>query len=644
MRYLRLLGLLLLSLSFRAQITIIGHNMINDVPLKQTRIVVLRGSVVSETLHTQGKTDFRLQLDFGHVYRVYFENDRSPRMYLEIAGDNVPVDKYEYRMTYEMNVPFVDRYDEDVDTTVFRKPFHRVIFNGRSKMVDDTSYNNAFARNILKKPEERIPPKDMAPASLPSIVAGRVYLSGKTRLPIANRPISVIGHNGGVIKSTTTNRSGGFVFTNVHISDASKIRMELQETDGFAGLVSLASTSQSLVSETRAVNRACEWALQKSQFFQLVDNNYSSNIGGKLVSASPREKKFYADKTVYLSNKLNTVVKQTKTSKLGTFVFEDIKPDHHYLLGINENEIDQGAKVDLLNKDDRYVGTLDSLAGIRSSLRLHADQNDQRFNELTIAEDDMKMDVKGTIYGDNVNNPIGKLKIVLLNDQYQVIDSAITSDYGTFKFKYLPFLKRFYLSAENSDNILDVFKNILIYSSDDNLIKIMTHQKGTRFRYQPVATEITHLRDIEIADPWLDLLEPGEPELTAAVSGTTLPAEKTIAENILFETARYDITDASKEILDKIILVMNTNRSLKIEIGAHTDSKGSAASNLRLSEMRAKTVKDYITAAGIGQLRITTRGFGESRLLNDCGDAAPCSEVEHAQNRRIEFRILGEQD
>ena len=61
---------------------------------------------------------------------------------------------------------------------------------------------------------------------------------------------------------------------------------------------------------------------------------------------------------------------------------------------------------------------------------------------------------------------------MLLNDAYQVIDSAITDDFGAFKFKYLPFLKRFYLSAENSNNILDIFSNILVYSKDDNLIKI----------------------------------------------------------------------------------------------------------------------------------------------------------------------------
>jgi outer membrane protein OmpA-like peptidoglycan-associated protein len=172
----------------------------------------------------------------------------------------------------------------------------------------------------------------------------------------------------------------------------------------------------------------------------------------------------------------------------------------------------------------------------------------------------------------------------------------------------------------------------------------MTHQKGTKFKYQPVATEMSSLRDIEIDDPWLELVDPSPTKLVASTNTTLIsaPPSKAIVENILFETGKYDIDDASKEILDKIILVLNANKSLRIEVGAHTDSKGSEAANLKLSEMRASTVKKYITNAGIDGQRILTKGYGESHLLNKCKDGEACSELEHAQNRRIEFRILGE--
>ena len=263
------------------------------------------------------------------------------------------------------------------------------------------------------------------------------------------------------------------------------------------------------------------------------------------------------------------------------------------------------------------------------------------FNELSISDAEVKMDVKATIFGDNVNNPIGKLKVLLLNSEYQVIDSAVTDDFGTFKFKYLPFLKRFYLSAENTDNILDVFQNILIYSSDDNLVKIMTHQKGSKFSYNPVSTEMTRLRDIELQDPWLELLGSEPTEKPLADKKESKPS-KSITENILFENNRYELTPSSKETLDKIILVLNSNKKLKIEIAAHTDSRGNTAANQKLSEMRASTVKNYITSAGIEQNRISSKGYGETRLLNNCDDNTDCDDAAHAVNRRIEFIISGQ--
>ena len=234
------------------------------------------------------------------------------------------------------------------------------------------------------------------------------------------------------------------------------------------------------------------------------------------------------------------------------------------------------------------------------------------------------------------------MKIILLNDKYEVIDSAVTDDFGTFKFKYLPFLKRFYLSAENTDNILDVFKNILIYSSEDNLIKIMTHQKGNKFSYKPVNAEMSSLRDLELDDPWLELIGDKPAPVSERRSISAPVASKSIVENIFFETSQYAITPQAKEILDKIILVLNANKQLSIEVGAHTDNKGSEAANLKLSELRAKTVQDYIVHSGIDAKRIISKGYGESKPLNTCSDTHPCSEAEYAQNRRIEFKILGE--
>jgi outer membrane protein OmpA-like peptidoglycan-associated protein len=632
--------------------------MINNSPINQVTIFVKVDGVITKTLNTQSKSDFKLPLGFGKIYEIYFQYAKSPIMHMEVIANTIPPDKYDYLMIYELNIPFVHKTDEDIDTTVFKNPFSKVIFNGGKKMVDDTAYNSAFAKTILKKSlteaEASANKTDSStkentsksPEAM-SIIAGKVLLNGNSKLAVKNKAISLISKNGTVIRSTYTNRFGAFVFAGIAPSRVSAIRMDINDLSVEDGL-NLVTSNNTPISSSKPSKNRCEWSLDQEQISKIVDNHFTTNIGAKLISSSNREKKFYAKKEVYLLNEYNTIIKKTTTNLFGTFVFEDIKPDHRYFVGIDLSKT-PGERIDLLSKEDDYLGILDSLAGGKQGIRIVSNYN-KIFNAISIGEEEMKMDVNATIYGDNINTPIGKLKILLLNDNYEVIDSAVTDNFGTFKFKYLPFLKRFYLSAENTDNILDVFKDIIVYSNDDNLLKIMTHQKGSKFSYKPVSAELSRMRDLELEDPWLELLDENKPDAVKPsvakpdepVKRSITPTKKLIVENILFETGKHDITSQSKEILDKIILVLNTNQKLKIEVGAHTDSKGTEASNLQLSKLRAKTVVDYISNSGIDAKRVHSFGYGESQLLNNCTDDVPCSEMEHAQNRRIEFKIIGE--
>lgn len=108
---------------------------------------------------------------------------------------------------------------------------------------------------------------------------------------------------------------------------------------------------------------------------------------------------------------------------------------------------------------------------------------------------------------------------------------------------------------------------------------------------------------------------------------------------IYFDYAKYTIRpDAARE-LDKIVKVLNDNPNMTIELGAHTDSRGTAKSNELLSEKRARSSAEYIRSRITNPERVSSKGYGESMLLNDCGDEKKCSEVEHQLNRRTEFRI-----
>jgi len=102
----------------------------------------------------------------------------------------------------------------------------------------------------------------------------------------------------------------------------------------------------------------------------------------------------------------------------------------------------------------------------------------------------------------------------------------------------------------------------------------------------------------------------------------------------------YIRPDAALE-LDKIVALMYQNPGIQIELGSHTDSRGSDDYNLDLSERRAQAAVDYIISKGIPRDRITARGYGETQLVNSCSNGVSCSDAEHQQNRRTEFKIIG---
>jgi len=109
---------------------------------------------------------------------------------------------------------------------------------------------------------------------------------------------------------------------------------------------------------------------------------------------------------------------------------------------------------------------------------------------------------------------------------------------------------------------------------------------------------------------------------------------------IYFDLNKYNIRKDAAIEFDKIVAVLNRYPAIIIDIESHTDSRGSDAFNLKLSNKRAISGKNYIISKGIRPDRIrSAKGFGETRLKNKCKNGASCSESMHQLNRRSEFII-----
>jgi outer membrane protein OmpA-like peptidoglycan-associated protein len=111
---------------------------------------------------------------------------------------------------------------------------------------------------------------------------------------------------------------------------------------------------------------------------------------------------------------------------------------------------------------------------------------------------------------------------------------------------------------------------------------------------------------------------------------------------IYFPKKTLAITDETLKEIDKLAAWLILNPNLQIEIHSHTDARGSDAENLALSQKRAEAVmKALISNKEIASSRIRIRGFGESRLLNNCVDGILCLEEDHRVNNRIEIKVTG---
>lgn len=113
-----------------------------------------------------------------------------------------------------------------------------------------------------------------------------------------------------------------------------------------------------------------------------------------------------------------------------------------------------------------------------------------------------------------------------------------------------------------------------------------------------------------------------------------------VLENIYYDLDKWFIREDAAKELNRLFQVMNDNPSLNIELSSHTDSRAGDQYNLVLSDKRAKAAVEYLISKGIDAKRMKWKGYGESKLINECKNDVICPEEEHQKNRRTEFKAI----
>ncbi len=113
------------------------------------------------------------------------------------------------------------------------------------------------------------------------------------------------------------------------------------------------------------------------------------------------------------------------------------------------------------------------------------------------------------------------------------------------------------------------------------------------------------------------------------------PENPVILEGVNFETNKAVLLEGAGNILDRVAQSLIAHPEVKVEVGGHTDSDGKESYNMKLSQRRANTVRDYLIKMGVPAAQLTAKGYGESNPVADN------KTVEgKAKNRRVELKAI----
>jgi len=108
-----------------------------------------------------------------------------------------------------------------------------------------------------------------------------------------------------------------------------------------------------------------------------------------------------------------------------------------------------------------------------------------------------------------------------------------------------------------------------------------------------------------------------------------------VLNHLIFAQGKAVIDPKSFPELDEVVAMLKENSKMEIQLEGHTDNRGNAEANVKLSQSRVDAVKKYMVSKGIGKNRVMTKAFGGSKAI-----ATEDTEEARAKNRRVEMRVL----
>lgn len=254
-------------------------------------------------------------------------------------------------------------------------------------------------------------------------------------------------------------------------------------------------------------------------------------------------------------------------------------------------------------KDDIYFASRGDASNILGDVLLSSDRSAECCLELfSLQKAKLPRNIKGNVVACDDKRPVGNAKIEITDASGTVVHTATTGADGSYTLTV----------------------------GDYKPMKVTASSAGfaaNSLSFNAPADE----EELTLNNPDLCLSPVWPPPIDQPI----------VLEEIYFDFDSASLREESFPLLDRLYEMMVKYPTVKIEVGAHTDSKGSDTYNDRLSKARAKSVTEYLTAKGVDASRMTAVGYGESKPVAENNNIDGSDNPDGRQkNRRTEFKVL----
>jgi outer membrane protein OmpA-like peptidoglycan-associated protein len=320
---------------------------------------------------------------------------------------------------------------------------------------------------------------------------------------------------------------------------------------------------------------------------------------------------------VSIVNEAGEIIQTAPTDSLGRIDIRALRLNRHYRFQLNQGYGEDYAACLLVVTDP--LGN--RLTEVRFNMKGFAELELLPFrfsalNELRIQDESiLTLQLEGQLFQDSPGD-IGRGEpITILDSKGAPVAIAYTNDVGKFRFTRLD----------------PQLSYVMRLSEQTEAKQVLITDKGERISLPVLNAEINYQR--VAAEDALVLVNEYNDSITVSTK------DLFVINRIYYDYNSTRITPESRRQLDQLAVILERNATIGLDLNAHTDARGDAAYNIKLSQQRADAALGYLASKGLPTQRFNARGFGEGRLLNECCDGVSCSEPEHALNRRTEIRL-----